>query len=187
MEKLNRKIWEEYELQFPIERDIACIIGQNGTGKTHLLNHLYDYFKEKGENVVYFEEDRIFDFPLVEAEDLIEKGLRSIRKLVGLEDNSFLIKHDIIKEELFLEREYGKIINRGKIQLLNFYLNIKKQGKDVIVLIDNPEKNIHISARDNLLNDILEMSNVKKVIVATHCPSIVSTDNIVEIDNCIIR
>lgn len=179
MQKINRKLWGKHELQFPVTQEIAYLIGPNGTGKTYLLGHLEDYFTEKGEQVLYFEDDRYFTHP--------PKDVLTLFQQQSLVSFSFLAKYEIDVEQLFLEREYMQPIYRGKIQLVNFLYSILTQTQECIVIIDEPERNLDILTQKTLVEDLRLLPHVKQVIVATHSPMIFSDFELgVDIKQCLL-
>jgi ABC-type lipoprotein export system ATPase subunit len=187
MQLLNQKIWNKYNLQFPVDQDKTFLIGENGSGKSHALLHLKTYFEEQGESVIYFPDDRFFLLEPKECYSMLRKS-KNVRELVGMEKN-FAAQYNINLDTLFLERHYEKYISSGILQLVNFYCTIESAPEKSIVLIDEPERNIDYIKRGTLVDTLFNFSNTKKIIVATHCPSI--TENhyslMIDIKECIIK
>jgi len=187
MQLLNQKLWDTYGLQFPVDQDKTYLIGGNGTGKSHTLFHLKQYFEEQGESVIYFPDDRSFLLDPEKCYSMLRTS-KNLRELVGIE-KKFSDEYNINLDQLFLEKHYGRYISSGLLQLVNFYCTIESAPEKSVVLIDEPEKHIDYLKRDNLINTFFNFSNTKKIIVATHCPSIINGDFslILNIENCIIR
>lgn len=58
----------------------------------------------------------------------------------------------------------------------------------MIVLIDEPERNLQITSQCSLAENLLTLPHVKKVIVATHSPIIIhDSAACVEIEQCILN
>lgn len=187
MQLLNQKLWNKYDLQFPVDQDKTYLIGENGTGKSHTLFHLKTYFEEQGEPVIYFPDDRFFLLDPDECYSMLRKS-KNLRELVGME-KKFTDEYNINLDQLFLEKHYGAYISSGMLQLVNFYCTIESASEKSIVLIDEPERHIDYIKRNNLINTFFNFPNTKKIIVATHCPSIINGDFslILNIDDCIIK
>lgn len=175
------KLFERYDVEFPVENTLSVIHGTNGTGKTKTLELLKEYFEEKGENVIYFEADRNFT---VKEEDV--KALMMTNIL--LEENDPFTKCGIKLEKLHFFDQYGEHITSGFMQLINLFCNIYFAEKDSIIIIDNIERSLHISIQRIIIDVLLDIKKVKKLIVVTYSPSIVaecSKDEVVDIKNCV--
>jgi len=172
LQLINRKLWDLYDIQFPVEKEKVFIHGMNGSGKTHTLLHLKSYFEESGENVLYFPDERVFLLDPEECNKIIRKH-GGLRAMFGMKEG-FIGEHEIDPKQLHLEREYGTYIRRGKVQLINFFCSIMMLEKESVVIIDEPERNLHLMSQNSLISDLLKLRNVKKIIVATHSPSIIS-------------
>ena len=173
------------DLNFPIENDISILIGTNGSGKTHTLNYLKQYFENNGENVLYFPDYRYFTSEPYKTKDIINSFI-VMKKLTNeiIHINSDYLEYDLNK----LYSYHNKPIYNGIIQWINFMGNILlDQRNDKIVIIDTPETNMDITLRRQLLDDILSIGSIKKLIVCTHAPEIIGDryDYIVNIDNCL--
>lgn len=164
------------EVKFPINNKISIIIGKNGTGKTKLLELLFDYYKEKNEEVLYFPEYRKFEFT---KEDVL-----NVKTMLDMMNNNIFKEYDITEKNIemiikFLPNK-GEFISSGKAQIINFICKIVL-SKNPIVMIDFPETNLDISSRETLIDNLLSL-NIKKLIVVTHDPVIVS-----DYENCIVQ
>lgn len=187
---LNEKIWGLYDIDFPLEKDLSIIIGYNGSGKTTVLNHLNDYLLDKGENVLYFKEQRHFNLDYEKVYEML-RAEQNLKKLFNKEDfNNLVSSHHLNIEELFLKESFigHSFISNGKHQLVNFFCNIKSLKEPATILIDLPETNIDSMTRKYLLDFLFNLKNTKKLIVVTHCPMIASSiykDHIIDIENII--
>lgn len=176
------KLFDKYEVNFPVENDLSIITGMNGTGKTQTLLLLKKYFEEQGENVLYFPADR--------KSNVTIEDLDAFEVMYALSSGeSLLTKYDL-KSPLMaddLAEVYGDYIRSGFVQIANFYCNIMKAKPNTIVLIDTPERSLHVLIKRHLINDLIKMQSVKKLIVVTHCPEILGSywDNNVDIENCV--
>lgn len=187
MQLLNQKLWDKYDLQFPVDQEKTFLIGENGSGKTHTLLHLKTYFEEQGESVLYFPDDRFFSLEPEECYSMLRTS-KNLREIVGTE-KKFADKYEMNLDTLFLERNYGTYISSGMLQLVNFYCTIEAAPKKSIVLIDEPERNIDYIKRRSLIDTLFNFSNTKKIIVATHCPSIIEghINLMIDINQCILK
>lgn len=178
MIKLNKKLFGEVEVSFPVDDELAILIGLNGSGKSLTLQLLKEYWEDQGEEVLYFPDERFFT----------KEACDSLWYLV---ENDLLDKYKLQKDMMKPKEMEGRFIHAGYYQLLNFFGTImshfEKYNKEVIVIIDEPERNLHISHQSKLLSDIFSLNNVKKLVVATHSPEIISNhfENVLEIEGCL--
>jgi archaellum biogenesis ATPase FlaH len=166
------KIFDK-DFNFPIEEKLKIVFGENGSGKTLALRKLASYFIEHGENVLYFPSERIFTADPETIRNAVY-GLLVNKKLCGEDPYK---KYGFVKSSIeydldHLEQYHNQYITSGIIQWVNFFGNIVSNAdKEVIVIIDSPERSLHIRVQRNFVDDILELSNVKKLIICTHDPS----------------
>jgi predicted ATP-dependent endonuclease of OLD family len=174
------KLFDRYDVNLDIEREDTFLVGFNGSGKTQTLNLLNQYFINQGENVLYFTDNRRLKMP---SEQILADMMAY--KLQGKQKDIFS-KHNI-KFDLLDFKNNVDYIGAGFIQLVNFYCSIIEGGENLIVLIDEPERNLHISEQYDLIDNIIAFPNVKKVIVATHSPCIINNrfDLCVEMKNVV--
>jgi len=177
---INKKLFDQYPIYFPLEDKLTIIIGHNGSGKTKLLESMRYYYTEQGENVVYFPYPRTLDVTYEEFKKVLEQT-ESLVVLNQLSERGYDL--DFIKkwrldqiDESVLEQEfkwsYSNYINSGTMQAINFLTQIMNAGPDVIVMIDFPEISMDNIKRRNFADDMLNLPNVKKLIMVTHCPEI---------------
>lgn len=159
------KMFNKYEVRFPIDNKLTILHGKNGTGKTKVLETLSKYWEEKNRNVLFFAEDRVLKVK--------KEQIESIFTMFKMFDDDFF-NHASIQSALFnIEEEYGFYINRGTTQQLNFYTQIALAGEDVHLLIDYPEKNLDMLAQRKLIKSLLYFENIKKIVIVTHSPEII--------------
>lgn len=167
------------KVEFPINEDLVIIHGYNGTGKTKTLEILKRYFEKQNENVIYFDIDRCLNITKEQAVGVIT--------MYNLMSDNPLKKIDISLDDFRYFPKIGEYINNGHLQIINMITQIELANKQSIVLIDCPEINLHISLRKLFINIITSMNKVKKLIVVTHSPEIITynLDNAIDIENCV--
>lgn len=156
----------EIYVDFPLEKDLIILIGENGTYKTKTLEKIKSYFQENGEKVLYFSEERFVNFTKEDIENWLIVDTLSSKNLSAEYDLNKILNYKFPVK--------GSFIKEGSFQLVNFFYNIYKQEEKFNLIIDTPETNIHLSRKKNLINDLLSLDSVNKLIVATHCPSIIA-------------
>lgn len=175
-------IYDIYDVDFPIHNKLNIIIGPNGSYKTCTLNLLYNFYISNNENVLFFESDRYFNINNKEQE-LIKSWLL----LDSLNQSQLTLLKNIDFKYDFIN--YGDYINSGKAQLLNFYYQIKKNGKNAHVIIDFPEKNLDIYSKRKFISFFKDCNDIKTLTIVTHSPEIISSyrDYIIDIKNILKR
>jgi predicted ATP-dependent endonuclease of OLD family len=175
---LNKKLFNKYPVKFPIEEDLIILIGENGTGKTKTLEAVNEYFKEHGENTLYFPYNRKLT---VTKEDIIKT--KSMSKLLNINIfDTFDIKLNRLQ---YIKK--GTFINSGFVQIINFITNIMFLKEESIILIDLPEKSLHTTIRRKFINEIQKLPNIKKLIIVTHSPEIIveNSGSAIDIEYCV--
>lgn len=178
--QLDRKLFGQYPIKFPLEDGIVIIIGPNGGGKTKLLESMRDYFYEQNENVVYFPSYRTLNITYDDYQSAVEKidSIALANKLGEKKFNLDLVKKWRLSEQdnptlkWDFEYQYKSYINSGSLQAANFLTKIVNGGENLIVMIDLPEISLDHWKRRSLLEDIFNIPNVMQLIVVTHCPEI---------------
>lgn len=162
-------LFNRYPVNFPLDNRITVLIGHNGSGKTKTLETLQGYFEDKNEEVVFLREYRFLFFNKEELD-----GLKIILDLQGIEYDKewFNVEHYDIKK--------GDRINCGKLQILNF-IYVASIMTDGNLLIDFPEINLDLRTQGKLIS-ILSQTNLKRIVIATHSPMILSEDRDYAID-----
>ena len=162
------KIFEQYPVNFPIDNELTIIHGANGSGKTQILNLLNEYFTKERENILFFPYNRILT---IKDEQLL--SVYTMLKVIGENDlfSKYGLKYELVDN---LNAYYEYPIFSGFFQLINFVCNIMLGPDNQIVLIDEIENNLSITIQRNLIKDLIEIKKIKKLIVTTHSPSILS-------------
>lgn len=187
MRPIGKKLWNRYAMQFPVKQEKVFVVGPNGSGKTHLFWLLKAYYEEQGKTIICFEDDRLFLLDPHETYELIQQHtpLRMVLGIASAKDG-FLAKHNIDMKQLDLKEAYGEPIRSGKLQLVHFFSKIMRETKDIIVMIDEPERHLDLLTQETLVDDLLALPHVKQVIAFTHAPAIVDLANMVQIRDCIM-
>lgn len=179
---INKKLFGEYPVKFPVNEPLLAIHGTNGTGKTKTLELLKEYFEEQGEHVIYFGHERYFD--LTKDQILASSVAYSL-----MEDKNVFEKHRLNIDDPYLEMYIGQKISSGMIQMINFICTIVLAPENCVVLIDTPESNLDMYKKRDFVDIIRKIDNVKKLILVTHHPEIIGDlswkNQIVNIENCI--
>ena len=169
------KIFNEYNVKFPLENKLSIIIGENGTGKTKSLECLYDYLIENEDcKTIFLEEYR---FKLFNKDDIA--SLKMLIKLqeIEIDDSCFNIDHNYY--------QLGEFLTSGKEQFLNMLYAASKciNGN---LLIDLPESNLSLHLQGQLINTLLSF-DLKRLVIVTHSPEILGNyyDKAIEIDDIV--
>ncbi|MDA1675245.1 ATP-binding protein [Bacillus cereus group sp. TH152-1LC] len=177
MRKLEEKLFNQFEVQFPVDNDLTILIGNNGTGKTTLLKMLKDYYESEEKFVLYFPEQRIFN-----------KSISNSLWYLLIEDK--LAKYGVDVKYLDIKQIEDEYIYSGFHQIVNFFGSIMTtEEDDIVVIIDEPERHLSIEFQEMLINDLIQLPNVCKVIVASHSPFIASNhmSKMLSIGACTVR
>jgi AAA15 family ATPase/GTPase len=175
------ELFDEHPVHFPLDSELIMLTGENGTGKTKVLEMVKDYFEGRGDNVLYFPHDRRFT-----------ASKKSIKKLLMEErmNNNFLKKMDIDISS-YLKFNYidrGMMISSGIEQLLNFFGNIMDEREDKVVIIDCPERSLHISTLRTLIDCMLDTGKIEKLFIVTNYPFLIGNKympDIMPIEECV--
>lgn len=179
---LEEKIFGEYEVNFPLEESLSILIGENGSGKTKILEALSHHFKKEGKKVIYLPDSRTFSFSDKDAYWLI------FEEETANKEKSLFRKYDIQSDMLDIVNTEGQPIYSGKVQLANIFCLLQQhRNEQIIVIIDELEKNIHLSHQRSLITDMLKYDNIEKLIVSTHSPDVVEHwfENCVQSTRCV--
>jgi predicted ATPase len=68
--------------------------------------------------------------------------------------------------------QYGRPIFSGFMQLVNLFAQAYLAPKGTTLIIDEPERNLHISFQQTLIEDLMTIPSIGKIVMATHAPSI---------------
>lgn len=176
--ELDEKLFDAIKVRFPVEDELTIIHGLNGNYKTYTAEALARYYKNKGENVLFFPTFRI----LTVTKEQIDSAI-VMNKLAY---ENFFNQMNLSDALRGIEREFGDYINRGTTQLLNFLTNIIVE-EDATVIIDTPEVNLDMYAKRNFVDAIQSLENVKRLILITHQPEIIEdkTSTMINIEQCL--
>lgn len=167
-------LFNKYPVIFPKSilenNETIAIHGENGSGKTKTLELLAEYYKNKGENVIYFPVERIFNLTSEQVESMLV--MSSI-----LDENDIFKKLDIQLNPWDYENQQGNYISSGYLQLVNFIGTIMFAKKESIVLIDTIEINLHYSIKQIILDVLSKLDNTKKLIATIYQPETISKNN----------
>lgn len=177
--RLNRFLFHKYPISWPLDEKLTIITGVNGSGKTKLLESMSEYFIQQQENVLYFPVDRILNIDFFSFKTAWDK-LESINIMNKLCDDDY--DYDLTKKwsiniyalEIYLKMNQYNNIDSGLYQAINFIVNIMNYGDNVIAIIDMLEKNLDMYKKKSIIEDLLHLPNIKKLIVATHSPEVIS-------------
>ena len=168
------ELFDKYVVQLPISDKCIIITGPNNSMKTKTLELTRGYLLNSGENVVYFGFDRKLEFTMKdikEAYELLESHA-VLNKITGESYDLRLFKKwnlNLDMLEMDLKWQYGEWITSGFVQVVNFITKIIKTGPNAVVMIDLPEKNLGYMIKYTFLKDLLNLPNVKQLIIVTHC------------------
>ncbi|MFH1029817.1 MAG: ABC transporter ATP-binding protein [bacterium] len=182
----------ENGLQF-IEKmnpDINIIVGNNGSGKTLLLNAISRKAEEEGISFAYLREDEVHEISQ-EAESWLQEMQREERKSISLQDWLEKKPCEERQSNWFMEPRYeartkadhadsrwSRIIppySSGQKRLLGIIsFVLKNKGKDVI-LIDKIENGIHLIYQEILVYLIHRhfLKSRSQLFIVTHAPGII--------------
>jgi predicted ATP-binding protein involved in virulence len=160
------KLFNRYDVNFPVDESLTIVIGSNGSGKTKTLELVTEYFTKKGENVLYFPSDRYLSID----QDQIDSVL-TMHKLI---DNNVFERFGINHVNLnHYEKGY---ITSGHVQIMNMLCPIMlNPDREYVVIIDEPERNLHLTNKRKIVDVIYDLKNVKKLILSTHSPEVVGS------------
>jgi predicted ATP-dependent endonuclease of OLD family len=82
--------------------------------------------------------------------------------------------YDIFDPLFWNFHQTGQWITDGTSQIYNFFFSIfSDHRKDLVVMIDSIERNLHVLVLRKIIRDITGLKKVKKLIVVTHSPEVV--------------
>lgn len=171
---LETKLFNRFTIDFPVDQKVSIVIGPNGSYKSHTLRALKKHFEKNGERVLYFSDQRVFQTTKEEALKgaEIEKEKIRLRELISTKEKK---KPLYEKYKLDLDKidfEENGVIRSGFMHIVEIATKILLAKERPIVIIDEPEKNLHLRVQNELIQDLLGLG-LKKLIVATHSPSII--------------
>lgn len=137
---------------------------------THLpemiMSSTAQYFREKGENVIYFPLDQTFNFSLEELEAILLA--HKLEKNIDL--LSFIYKHFDLKINPWDldEIQKGKNISGGALKIVNYFATVYSAPKDSIIIINKYDQSLHQRIKEHTLNGIISMAKPKYLIVTSY-------------------
>lgn len=175
---INRCIYDGKPIFFPIDNEISIVFGQNGSGKTLLLQELYQYFLDQKQNVIYLPDERIFDITEGEA-------LRIIYQEKMKNPNNIFDKYDVNVDLLDLSSQEWNYIRSGHMQIVYMCCKVLSASENTVVLIDEPERNLHLEFQQTLISDLMAIPQITKIVAATHSPAVIC-EKWVDIKDCFL-
>lgn len=178
MTTLPGKLFDCFTIRFPEEKRFVALHGRNGSYKTHTLAFLADYWRSKGEHVLYFPEERWFTVTKEDVErarSVAEVPVR-LRNLVGStrsKKDAFGLFDEFIDWDA-IPYPTGERITSGTPQLTNLLTRVVLAPPGAVVLIDEPERHLHMMVSMKLVSALLQQP-LKRLVVATHSPDIVQS------------
>lgn len=86
-----------------------------------------------------------------------------------------------IKETYFKKPLYSQFLSDGTVSMLALIISLYFNDKDNIIILEEPERNLHPKVIRKLVEMLNEVSNDKQVIITTHNAEIVRNSNIEDI------
>lgn len=174
------KIFDKYPVKFPVDEKLVLLTGVNGSGKTQTLLALKKYFNKM--NVMYFETERILKLNEEDIDAFIEYSETLFGENILF--TKYHIKIDLVKNNL--KYVNNKYINDGIFKIIDLYCNISSKNIDVL-LLDLPENNLSLLYQNELIDNLFEYCNLKKLFIVTHSPDILSRhiENMIRIEECV--
>ena len=159
----------EHPVNIDLEQKLTIIIGENGSGKTKLLDLMNEYFLNNNKNALYLKED-LFILPN-EVEEI--KAMFALTKLTNQSFKKYCIDDDaIVRTYKYLSSGY---INDGYSKILYYLYMFEKysNNNDLILLIDQPENYISIIIQKHMISWFQSYINIKSIFIVTHSPSLI--------------
>lgn len=86
-----------------------------------------------------------------------------------------------IKETYFSKPLYSQFLSDGTVSMLALIISLYFNEKDNIIILEEPERNLHPKVIRKLVEMLNEVSNDKQVIITTHNAEIVRNSNLEDI------
>ncbi len=179
-------------------KNITLIFGKNGSGKSTLINLLTGILKPLGGECIYNSKklnfENLINLTSLSAQDtILFNGTLKENITMNFFSNKEKVDEDLLLRvikladlEIFIESfsdkinhhisDGGKNLSGGQKQRIGFARALYKNSK--ILILDEPSNNLDTKGKETLIENILEISKEKKIIIATHDKDLVKLDNI---------
>lgn len=170
--KITNLYGNNYEWQ--LNPDVNILVGANGTYKSTILNLIKNKLVDK-EN--YLDITLTFN-QKPESYYLVTRTSWDAYKLYNVKDNNkFKTFIDKITNTTYISDSYYGVTKRnlslGEFRLIDLLsLTPLDNNKQLVLLLDNPENNLHIDWQRNLIKWIRELNPTCQIIMTTHSPTI---------------
>ena len=154
------------DYKWQLNSDVNILIGANGTYKSTILQIIDSDYHSIG-NSKWLYSDYLLECPNLKVEITKDNPIK-----VNFEDevdelkDKFSRADKLIKEIIPSYKSYQEC-SAGQRSLLSIFA-----CKGDIVILDNPENNLHIDWQRNLIKWIRELNPTCQIILTTHSPTI---------------
>ncbi len=198
----NKVIFQDYSKQF-LKGKVYCIIGDNGVGKTTLVNLLLGLYIDEFEGNIKYNDTDIKDINMYNMRhELIgvleqEPILLNDTILYNLSLDSNCIEHNKLKEfiEILNFNKYFNTLTKGFETVINEKSNNISGGekqkialirvllKDMdLMILDEPTSALDIHSKEKFINYINSIKKDKIIIFITHDKSLVKmSDEVIQL------
>ena len=179
-------------------KNITLIFGKNGSGKSTLINLLTGILKPLGGECIYNSKklnfENLINLTSLSAQDtILFNGTLKENITMNFFSNKEKVDEDLLLRvikladlEIFIESfsdkinhhisDGGKNLSGGQKQRIGFARALYKNSK--ILILDEPSNNLDTKGKETLIENILEISKEKKIIIATHDKDLIKLNNI---------
>ena len=179
-------------------KNITLIFGKNGSGKSTLINLLTGILKPLGGECIYNSKklnfENLINLTSLSAQDTIlfngtlkeNITMNFFSNKEKVDENLLLRVIKLADLEIFIESfsdkinhhisDGGKNLSGGQKQRIGFARALYKNSK--ILILDEPSNNLDTKGKETLIENILEISKEKKIIIATHDKDLIKLNNI---------
>ncbi len=179
-------------------KNITLIFGKNGSGKSTLINLLTGILKPLGGECIYNNKklnfENLINLTSLSAQDTIlfngtlkeNITMNFFSNKEKVDENLLLRVIKLADLEIFIESfsdkinhhisDAGKNLSGGQKQRIGFARALYKNSK--ILILDEPSNNLDTKGKETLIENILEISKEKKIIIATHDKDLIKLNNI---------
>ena len=179
-------------------KNITLIFGKNGSGKSTLINLLTGILKPLGGECIYNHKklnfENLINLTSLSAQDIILfNGTLKENITMNFFSNKEKIDEDLLLRvikladlEIFIESfsdkinhhisDGGKNLSGGQKQRIGLARALYKNSK--IIILDEPSNNLDTKGKEKLIENIIEISKEKKIIIATHDKDLIKLNSI---------